>query len=229
MELDRVSFGYPGKRVFRDVCFTLREGERVGLIGPNGSGKTTLLKIMMGLLRPAAGEVRVFGKPRRAEKDFREVRRRVGLLFQDADDQLFCPTVWEDIAFGPLNLGKTHEEAGRIVERVCSQLGLEGFEDRVTYRLSGGEKKLVCLGTLLAMEPDILLLDEPTASVDVETTARIADILNRSDLSYLIVSHDRRFLVKTTRSMFHLKKGVLAPVTGWSPPEAGTEQKTPFR
>jgi len=221
MELSGITFGYPGKRIFQDVHFSLDAGQRIGLIGPNGSGKTTLLKIMMGLLKPGAGEVRFCGKPRRSEKDFREVRRRIGLLFQDADDQLFCPTVREDIAFGPLNLGKTHVEADRIVERVCSLLGLEGFEDRVTYRLSGGEKKLVCLGTLLAMEPDVLLLDEPTASVDVETTARIAEILNRSSLSYLIVSHDRRFLVKTTRSMFHLKNGLLTPVTGWSPPEPG--------
>jgi len=220
IELSGITFGYPGKRVFRDVHFALEAGDRVGLIGPNGSGKTTLLKIIMGLLRPGAGQVRIFGKPRGSEKDFREVRRRIGLLFQDADDQLFCPTVRDDIAFGPLNLGKTHAEANGIVERVCALLGLEGFEGRVTYRLSGGEKKLVCLGTLLAMEPDVLLLDEPTASVDVETTARIAGILNRSSCSYLIVSHDRRFLVKTTRTMFHLKDGVLAPVTGWSPPEA---------
>ena len=219
VELAGITFGYPGKRVFQDLDFALEPGSRVGLIGPNGSGKTTLLRLMMGLLKPAAGEVRIFGAPRRTEKDYREVRRRIGLLFQDADDQLFCPTVREDIAFGPLNLGRTIAEADRVVERVLGMLGLEGFEDRVTYRLSGGEKKLVCLGTLLAMEPDVLLLDEPTASVDLETTARIAEILNRSSCSYLIVSHDRRFLVKTTRTMFHLKDGVLAPVAGWSPPE----------
>jgi cobalt/nickel transport system ATP-binding protein len=217
IELSGITFGYPGKEIFQGLNFSLNPGDRIGLIGPNGSGKTTLLRVVMGLLKPAAGEVRIFGKPRRGEKAFREVRKRISLLFQDADDQLFCPTVREDIAFGPLNLGKSPEEANRIVERVCSQLGLEGFEDRVTYRLSGGEKKLVCLGTLLAMEPEVLLLDEPTASVDVETTNRIAEILNKSDLSCLLVSHDRRFLVKTTRSMLHLKAGVLTPVTGWAP------------
>ncbi len=217
IELSGITFGYPGKEIFQGLNFSLNPGDRIGLIGPNGSGKTTLLRVVMGLLKPAAGEVRIFGKPRSGEKAFREVRKRISLLFQDADDQLFCPTVREDIAFGPLNLGKSPEAANRIVERVCSQLGLEGFEDRVTYRLSGGEKKLVCLGTLLAMEPEVLLLDEPTASVDVETTNRIAKILNKSDLSYLLVSHDRRFLVKTTRSMLHLKAGVLTPVTGWAP------------
>lgn len=217
IELKGVTFGYSQRTVLTDVDFTLAKGQRIGLIGPNGSGKTTLLRIMMGLLRPDEGDVRIFGKPRRTEKDFREVRRRVGLLFQDADDQLFCPTVKEDIAFGPLNLGRHPDEAQEIVGRVCSQLGLEGFEDRITYRLSGGEKKLVSLGTLLAMEPEILLLDEPTASVDLETTRRIADILNASSLSYVLVSHDRRFLVKTTHCMLYLKDGLLTPVTGWSP------------
>ena len=217
IELDGITFGYSQRTILKDVRFTLGQGQRIGLIGPNGSGKTTLLRIMMGLLEPDEGAVRVFGKPRRTEKEFREVRKRVGLLFQDADDQLFCPTVKEDIAFGPLNLGKTPEEAEEIVRRICSQLGLEGFEDRVTYRLSGGEKKLVSLGTLLAMEPKILLLDEPTASVDLETTQRIAEILTTSSLSYVLVSHDRRFLVKTTDSMLYLKNGVLTPVTGWSP------------
>ena len=118
----------------------------MALLGPNGCGKTTLLHLIVGLLRPNAGQIEAFGRRRVAEADFHEVRRRVGLLFQDADDQLFCPTVAEDVAFGPLNLGKSRDEVRRIVAATLDSLGLAGYEHRVTYQLSGGEKRLVALG-----------------------------------------------------------------------------------
>ena len=119
--------------------------------------------------RPAAahaGRIEAFGQQRGAEADFHEVRRRVGLLFQDADDQLFCPTVAEDVAFGPLNLGKPRDEVRRIVAATLESLGLAGYEHRITYHLSGGEKRLVALATVLAMQPDVLLLDEPNGELD---------------------------------------------------------------
>ena len=138
----------------------------MALLGPNGCGKTTLLHLIVGLLRPSAGQIEAFGRQRMAEADFHEVRRRVGLLFQDADDQLFCPTVAEDVAFGPLNLGKSRDEVRRIVAGTLDSLGLAGYEHRVTYRLSGGEKRLVALATVLAMQPEVLLLDEPSGGLD---------------------------------------------------------------
>ena len=132
IELKGVTFGYSQRTVLKDVDFTLAEGQRIGLIGPNGSGKTTLLRIMMGLLRPDEGDVRIFGVPRCTEKDFREVRRRVGLLFQDADDQLFCPTVKEDIAFGlkQLIVLTLIPDEGGVIEKIEEKLHtIEGVDD----------------------------------------------------------------------------------------------------
>ena len=130
----------------------------MGLTGPNGSGKSTLLKLIVGLVRATAGRVEVFGRFRTCERDFHEVRGRVGLLFQDSDDQLFCPTVAEDVAFGPLNLGQSRDAARRIVTETLDALGLADYQDRITYQLSGGEKRLVALAAVLAMQPEVLLL-----------------------------------------------------------------------
>ena len=208
IHLRDVTFGYtPGRPVLNRLNFQLDAGEKVGLIGPNGSGKTTLFHLVVGLLTPSEGAIEIFGKVRREEPDFWEVRERVGLLFQDADDQLFCPTVAEDVAFGPLNLGKGHEETAEIVRATLETLGLQGFEDRVTYHLSGGEKRLVSFATVLAMSPDILLLDEPTSGLHEDTTERIVSILTDHVPSYVIISHDRRFLERTTQKIHRLSDG----------------------
>jgi cobalt/nickel transport system ATP-binding protein len=211
IELKGVSFGYDGNQsqrpVLHELNFRVRRGERVGLMGPNGSGKTTLFHLLMGLLRPTQGEIVVFGKKRLHEKDFREVREKIGLLFQDSDDQLFCPTVAEDVAFGPLNLGKSQEEALKITRQVLESLGLEEFENRLTYKLSGGEKRLISLATVLAMQPEVLVLDEPTTGLDEDTVERLIQILRSSNLTYLIASHNRDFLSKTTDIFYHLGGG----------------------
>ena len=208
ISLRGLGFAYPsGAVVFDGLDMDFREGQKVGLTGPNGSGKTTLFHIIMGLLPPDAGEVFVFGRPRVHEKDFLEVREKVGLLFQDADDQLFCPTVAEDVAFGPLNLGKGHDEAEAIVTETLGMLGLKGFEGRVTYRLSGGEKRLVSLATVLAMKPAALLLDEPTAGLDEKTTHRLVEVLDAHVRSCIIISHDHEFLKKTTNISCRMEGG----------------------
>ncbi len=205
-----VSFSFaPDRPVLRRCCFELRGGERVGLTGPNGSGKSTLLHLIVGLLKPDEGTIEAFGKPRHREADFREVRRRAGLLFQDSEDQLFCPTVAEDVAFGPLNLGRTRPEVKEVVAGSLEMLGLTGYEDRVTYQLSGGEKRLVALATVLAMEPDVLLLDEPTAGLDEAVQERLADLLAGLPQSMLIVSHDRAFLRQIATRTMHLHDGHL--------------------
>jgi cobalt/nickel transport system ATP-binding protein len=196
--------------VLDDLNLQISRGERVGLIGDNGSGKTTLFHLLMGLLRPTAGAIEVFGEERLKEKDFREVREKIGLLFQDSDDQLFCPTVAEDVAFGPLNLGKSQEEALAITREVLERLGLEGFEDRLTYKLSGGEKRLISLATVLAMKPEVLILDEPSTGLDEDTVERLTEILRSSDLTYLIASHNSDFLSKTTDIVYRLERGKLA-------------------
>lgn len=213
ISLRGIVFSYPGgRRVLDGLDFTLGQGERVGITGPNGSGKTTLLHIMVGLLKPEAGEVEIFGKTRVEEGDFKEVRRRVGLLFQDPDDQLFCPTVIEDVAFGPLNLGKRGEELKGIVAEALRAVGLEGFEERAAHTLSGGEKRLASLATVLAMEPEVLLLDEPTAGLDEDTTEKVLQILEERGVPYVIVTHDREVLRRSTDRILRLNDGKLHPV-----------------
>lgn len=189
--LSAIDFAYPGHEpILRGANLGLAPGERLFLTGPNGAGKSTLLKIVVGQLRPQSGEVAAFGAPRRQEVDFHEVRRRAGLVFQDADDQLFCPTVAEDVAFGPLNLGAARAEALEIVDEVLAQLRIERLRDRVTHRLSGGEKRLVTLAAVLAMKPDVLLLDEPTNALDADNAARLIEILLELPQALLVVSHD---------------------------------------
>jgi cobalt/nickel transport system ATP-binding protein len=214
IELQNITFTYPGapQPVFQDFNFQLLPGKHIGLMGPNGCGKTTLLHLIMGLLRPEAGSIVIFGQEVKKENDFVEVRRKVGLLFQNADDQLFCPTVLEDVAFGPLNLGKPPAEAISIARETMARLGLTGFEDRVTYKLSGGEKKLVSLATVLAMEPELLLLDEPTAGLDEKTKDRLIHILKHLDIGYMIVSHEHDFLNHTVAECCHVHRTCCKPL-----------------
>ncbi len=210
IQLKGIGFSYgDGRAVLNGLDFTLLKGQRVGLIGYNGSGKTTFLHILMGLLKPSAGDVCLFGKTVSKEKDFVEARRRIGFVFQNADDQLFSPTVIEDVAFGPLNQGKTPSEARRLAVETLDKLNLKGFEDRLTHRLSGGEKKLVSLATVLACKPELLLLDEPTTGLDIGTCGRIIEVLNELPITYLIVSHEYDFLVKTTLEIYSIQRGAV--------------------
>jgi cobalt/nickel transport system ATP-binding protein len=209
INLRNVRFKYNSRFILNGLDLSVAPGDRIGLVGPNGSGKTTLCQIIMGLLAPESGDIEIFGKARVEEQDFQEIRGRIGFLFQDADDQLFCPTVLEDVAFGPLNMGKSPTEAKRIVTATLASLNLKGFEERITYQLSGGEKRLVSLATVLAMEPDMLILDEPTSGLDEETTERIIHILNESHLTFILISHDREFLEKTTNKILKIKSGTI--------------------
>lgn len=208
IRLSRVSFHYgTGTLVLENANLGVRPAERVGLVGAIGSGKTTLLHLIVGLLKPDGGCVEVLARPRKEERDFREVRARVGLLFQDPDDQLFCPTVQEDVAFGPLNQGKTREETETAVRRALSLVGLQGFENRITHHLSGGEKRLVSLATVLAMEPDALLLDEPENGLDPPSYKRIRSLLLSLPQAMIIVSHNVEFLQSVTTRYLRIEDG----------------------
>lgn len=210
--LSGIDFGYePSRPLLRGVDFALAPGERVAVTGANGAGKTSLLHLMVGLLRPRAGRIVAFGRERAVEKDFHEVRARAGLVFQDPDDQLFCPTVAEDVAFGPLNLGKSRTEAAALADHTLGILGLEGFGGRVTHKLSGGERRLVSLATVLAMEPDVLLLDEPTAGVDEAAAERLLHILGALSQAMVVVCHDRGFRHALVTRGVHLAGGFLTP------------------
>lgn len=215
INLEKISFIFPdGKKVLEGLDLCLHKKERLGLVGPNGSGKTTLFRLVMGLLKPTSGRLTIFGREMIHKKDFMPVRQKVGLLFQDADDQLFSPTVLDDVAFGPLNQGKSPAEAREISRETLSYLGLENFEERVTYRLSGGEKKLVSMATVLAMKPEVLLLDEPTTGLDAETTKKIISVLESLDVASIIISHDMDFIQHTTGTVYGMLKGRIQPEKG---------------
>lgn len=211
--LEDLHFAYPGQDpVLAGASMRLGPGERLSITGANGAGKSTLLRMILGLQRPQSGTVTIFDTERRVESDFHEVRRRIGLVFQDPDDQLFCPTVAEDVAFGPLNLGKTRAEALEIVDRLLSDLDLRHLRDRVTHKLSGGEKRLVTLATVMAMEPEVLLLDEPTNGLDPKNEARLAEILEALPQPILLVSHDAGFRARIAPCALELTDGELVPV-----------------
>ena len=211
IEFMNVDFSYPGgQSVFSGLDFVLEKGEKIKLSGPNGSGKSTLLGLITGLLKSSKGEIFAFGHKRVSEKDFFEVRAKAGLLFQNSDDQLFCATVAEDVAFGPFNLGLKRHEVRDAVARALGDVGLNGYEHRITYKLSGGEKRLVALASILAMNPEVLLLDEPSAGLDEDYSARIRDLIVSLPKSMIIISHDKNFLSGLPGRSVALRNGRLA-------------------
>ncbi|WP_147821570.1 energy-coupling factor ABC transporter ATP-binding protein [Salidesulfovibrio onnuriiensis] len=211
IELNDIHYTYPdGDPVLLGLDFTLAPGSKVGIMGPNGAGKTTFLHILMGLIRPDQGAIRLFGQDLTASKNFNGARLKIGFLFQHSDDQLFSPSVLDDVAFGPLNQGLSREEAKRISLETLERLGLEGFENRVPYRLSGGEKKLVALATVLAMNPKVLVLDEPTTGLSPEARDRLMHILDHLDIPRIVVSHDADFLARTTDEILALRGGTIS-------------------
>jgi len=207
IETRQLAFGYPDRDVLRGADLSLYAGERVALVGTNGAGKTTLLHLLVGLEQPSRCEVIAFGASRRSEADFREVRARAGLVFQDPDDQLFCPSVLEDVAFGPLNLGYPQRAALDMAEATLDALGLAAFGSRMTNRLSGGEKRLVALATVLAMQPEVLLLDEPTSGLDAGSEERLIGHLQGLPQAMLVVSHDQNLLRRLTSRALALIDG----------------------
>jgi len=193
VELEHVSFRYPdGVEALRDVSLRVGVGERIALVGPNGAGKSTVLRQLNGLLTPTAGTVHVMGLPV-VPANLTAVRRHIGYVFQDADDQLFCPTVLEDVAFGPLHLGLPTEEVLRCVRRALELVGLVGYERRVPQRLSAGEKALVALATVLSYSADVLVLDEPSASLDPKNRRRLLTVLADLGRTQLVATHDLDF------------------------------------
>jgi cobalt/nickel transport system ATP-binding protein len=212
IEIENLWFSYDhGPEVLRDLDLVVYEGQRVGIMGPNGAGKSTLFLLMLGFLMPQRGIIRIFGRALKQERDFQAIRGRVGLLFQDSEDQLFCPTVEEDLAFGPLNLGIKRTEVERIVEDTLALLNITHLRTRHTHKLSGGEKRLVALASVLSMRPDLLLLDEPVTGLAPEVRERIKDYLVNTPLTYIVISHEEDFLREVTEVCYRLEEGRLKP------------------
>lgn len=209
-ELDRVTLDRDGRRVLDAVSLRIMPKERLCLCGPNGAGKTSLLRVIIGLTLPQSGEVRLAGRPCKAEADFRRARADIGFLFQDSDDQLFCPTVIEDVSFGLLNTGCRPAEALARARAPLADLGLAHLADRPVHRLSGGEKRLVCLAGLLVTSPRLLLLDEPTNGLDEDAEARLVAHLQAYDGAMLVVTHDAALPARIAARRIDLRGGALA-------------------
>lgn len=208
--LDAVDFAYPQRpALFRQLDFAVYPGEPVGLVGASGSGKTSLFRILVGLLGPQSGRVRAFGLEMRREADFHTVRQRVGFLFQDARDQLVCPTVLDEVAFGPLNHGDTPENAANRAHDALTRLGLQDYAQRNPHELSGGEQRLVALATAIVHEPDLLILDEPTSGLDPRARRQLIEHLGQLDGTQLIASHDMEFIRAACQRVAVLDAGAI--------------------
>ena len=195
IEIRNLSFAYPdGRQALRDVSLNVRPGEKVALVGPNGAGKSTLLLHLNGILR-GEGTVRVMGQAV-AAPHLARIRARVGLVFQDPDDQLFSPTVFEDVAFGLLYAGLPEEEIRDRVRWALAQVGLEGYAERVSHHLSPGEKKRAAIASVLSMRPEVLALDEPTSGLDPRTRRRLIELLQGLPQTMLVATHDMQFVVQ---------------------------------
>lgn len=190
IEVDNLSFRYPdGQQALNGVSLKVYPGERVAIVGPNGAGKSTLILHLNGILASEDGRVRVAGLPVAGEH-VKRVRALVGLVFQDPDDQLFSPTVFEDVAYGPVYMGLPEGEVRRRVSRALAAVGMESYADRVPHRLSAGEKKRIALATVLAMEPSVLVLDEPTAGLDPRGRRMLIRLLDSMTQTMIVSTHD---------------------------------------
>jgi len=195
IETKDVTYKYPdGTKALEKVNFNAEEGKIVALLGPNGAGKSTLFLHFNGILRPTQGSITVDGETVSYEKkDLLKVRQKVGIVFQNPDDQLFAPTVFEDVAFGPMNMGLSNEDVKKRVNESLSRVGMEGYEKKAPHHLSGGQKKRVAIAGILAMKPKIMVLDEPTSGLDPKGASQILKLLyqlNSEGMTIVISTHD---------------------------------------
>jgi cobalt/nickel transport system ATP-binding protein len=216
IELRGASYSYPdGHQALHGVDLTVGAGERVAILGPNGAGKTTLVLTLNGILPLRQGTVTVGGLAV-VKDNLREVRRRVGIVFQDPDDQLFMPTVREDVAFGPANLGLRADALDAAVSDALATVGMSGAADRSPHHLSFGERRRVALATVLAMRPDVLVLDEPSSNLDPVARRELAEIMSGLDVTVVLVTHDLPYALQLCARAVVLDEGRLVadgPVT----------------
>jgi cobalt/nickel transport system ATP-binding protein len=210
LEAKNLKFTYPGgHEAIRNMSFCIHHGESVGIIGENGSGKSTLLMLLMGILFPDQGEV-VVGDVRVTPKTLPIIRQRLGMVFQDPDDQLFSTTVYNDVAFGPRNYKLDEKEVERRVIQALDMVGISHLKDRIPFKLSEGEKRAVAIATMLSMQPDILVMDEPTSSLDPSSRRRVIELLKRFEHTKIITSHDLDMVLEVCTSTIVIKAGEIA-------------------
>ena len=209
LDVKGLAFAYPdGRQALYGVDLHIHQGERVALLGPNGAGKTTLVLQLNGILTPGRGTVQVNGLPV-VKKNLAEVRRRGGVVFQDPDDQLFLGTVRQDVAFGPANLGIRGPALDRRVMDALDRVGMADFVDRPPHHLSFGQRRRVAVATVLAMEPEVLVLDEPSSNLDPASRRELADILRSLEVTVLMVTHDLPYALELCSRSIVLSEGVV--------------------
>ncbi len=207
IEFQNVSFAYEKDRpVLRELSFRIEDGEAVGLIGANGAGKSTVMKLLLGLIAPTEGSVLVDGI-RVEKKSLPEIRRKLGFVLQNSDNQMFMPTVYEDMIFAPLNYGLSREEAERRVDTALERLGMQELKHRHNHRISGGEKRMAAIATILAMEPEAVLMDEPSSALDPCNRRRVINIIRELPQTKLITSHDLDMILDTCERVILLSGG----------------------
>jgi len=212
LEIKDLAFAYPdGNQALFGVNLTVGQGERVALLGPNGAGKTTLVMHMNGIHPAAHGEVRVAGQLVDAsdKANLRSIRSQVGIVFQDPDDQLFMPTVGEDVAFGPYNMGLRGDELEKVVIEALELVGMVEFKDRPPHHLSFGQRRRVAVATVLAMKPEILVLDEPSSNLDPASRRELADILRSLAITIVMVTHDLPYALELCERAVILSGGII--------------------
>ena len=211
IEVKNLVKNYKDVHAVNDISFTVEEGSFFAFLGINGAGKSTLFSHFNGLTEPTSGCVKIEGKPISFEKDeLLKVRQKVGIVFQDPNDQLFAPTVKEDIAFGPMNLGLSYDEVEKRVEDALKMVGMENYEDKTPHHLSGGQQKRIAIAGIIAMKPELMILDEPTAGLDpdgVEKVLNIMNQLNEEGMTLIISSHDIDMISKYADKIFVLYNG----------------------
>ena len=206
VEVKNLSYSYPDSTMaLRNINFSVFKGETCAIVGPNGAGKTTLLLQLNGILR-GEGRIKIFGQEI-TKKNLREIRSKIGIVFQDPNDQLFMPSVFDDIAFGPLNAGLDEMDIRRKIQRILRELKLEGYEGKAPFDLSLGEMKKVSLAGVLILEPEILILDEPTSSLDPGTKRSFLHILNKIRKTKIIATHDLDLVYQLCSRTILLDKG----------------------
>ncbi|MCD2466353.1 energy-coupling factor ABC transporter ATP-binding protein [Streptomyces sp. MBT42] len=210
LDVRGLAYAYPdGHQALFGVDLTVGRGERVALLGPNGAGKTTLVLHLNGILTGGAGTVAIAGLPV-GPTHMAEIRRKVGIVFQDPDDQLFMPTVREDVAFGPAAAGLRGAELEAVVRKALDRVGMAAYADRPPHHLSFGQRRRVAVATVLAMEPEILVLDEPSSNLDPASRRELADILRSLDVTVLMVTHDLPYALELCPRAVILSEGVIA-------------------
>lgn len=209
IETKNLKYTYPdGNKAINDISFVISPGESVGIIGANGAGKSTLLMLLMGIVFSDSGEIFV-GDVSVSKKTLSVIRRRMGMVFQNPDDQLFMTSVYDDVAFGPRNYKHSEEEVKLMAEEALELVGISHLKDRAPFRLSGGEKRCAAIASVLSMRPNVLIMDEPSSALDPKSRRRVINLLNSFEHTKIITSHDLDMIMDTCNRVIVMKEGTI--------------------